>query len=75
MIFEGISNTESSDISDRFIKFFASIGSSLDSQLSSQPSIADASELRRNDSHFYLFLVGASKCEKIIASLKIPRPI
>ena len=33
-------------------------------------SNTDASELRRIDSTFYLLPVGASECEKIIASLK-----
>ena len=70
MVFEGVSITDSSDIADGFKNFFASIGSSLDSQLPSQSSNADASELWRNNSTFYLFLVDASECEKIIASLK-----
>ena len=70
MVFEGVSITDSSDIADGVNKFFASIGSSLDSQLPSQSSNTDASEIRRNDSTFYLFPVGAYECEKIIACLK-----
>ena len=69
-MFEGVSITDSSDIADGFNKFFASISSSLDSQLPSHSSNADASDLWRDDSTFHLFPVGASECEKITASLK-----
>ena len=76
MAFEGAPIVDSSDISDSFNKFLASKGSSLYSQLPSQFSNADASELRRNDSFFYLFPVGASDCEKNNCKpKKISRPI
>ena len=46
IVFEVVSITDSSDIADGFDKFFASVGSRLDSHMPSQSSNADASDIR-----------------------------